>query len=86
MQVYLPDDLYAQVKALGKDFNVSGILQHALQERIDHEHRLTAGREALADYQAEHGQLTKSELADQAETDLSNSIYPQPKKQTKRAA
>ena len=79
MQVYLPDDLYAQVKAQGQNFNMSGILQQALQERVDHENRLAAGREAVADYEAEFGAFTETELAEQATLDMENSIYPQTK-------
>jgi post-segregation antitoxin (ccd killing protein) len=86
MQVYLPDELYAQVKAQGQNFNVSGILQQALQERIDHESRLVAGREAVADYEAEFGTFTETELAAQAKLDLENSAYPQPKRKRKLAA
>ena len=86
MQVYLPDDLYAQVKAQGQDFNVSGILQQALQERIDHENRLVAGREAIADYEAEFGALTDAGLAEQAKLDLKNSVYPQAKRKRRLAA
>jgi post-segregation antitoxin (ccd killing protein) len=86
MQVYLPDDLYAQVKAEGQNFNVSGILQQALQERIDHESRLVAGREAVADYEAEFGAFTEEELAEQASLDLENSIYPQAKRKRPHAA
>jgi post-segregation antitoxin (ccd killing protein) len=86
MQVYLPDDLYAQVKAQGQNFNVSGILQQALQERIDHENRLAAGREAVADYEAEFGAFTDAKLATQAKLDLENSIYPQAKRTRRLAA
>ena len=86
MQVYLPDDLYAQVKAQGQSFNVSGILQQALQERIDHESRLDAGRDAVTDYEAEFGAFTETELAAQATLDLENSVYPQPKRKRKLAA
>ena len=86
MQVYLPDDLYAQVKALGQTFNVSGILQQALQDRIDHENRLAAGREAVADYEAEFGAFTEAELAVQATLDLENSVYPQAKRKRRLAA
>jgi post-segregation antitoxin (ccd killing protein) len=86
MQVYLPDDLYAQVKAQGQDFNVSGILQKALQERIDHENRLAAGREAVADYETEFGAFTEKELAEQARLDLENSIHPQAKRKRPKAA
>jgi Arc/MetJ-type ribon-helix-helix transcriptional regulator len=90
MQVYLPDDLYAQVKAQvkaqGQDFNVSGILQQALQERIDHENRLAAGREAVADYETEFGAFPDADLTEQASLDLENSIHPQRKKKRPHAA
>jgi post-segregation antitoxin (ccd killing protein) len=86
MQVYLPDDLYSQVKAQGQNFNVSGILQQALQERIDHENRLTAGREAVADYEAEFGAFTEADLTEQASLDLENSIHPQAKRKRPKAA
>ena len=86
MQVYLPDDLYAQVKAQGQNLNVSGILQQALQERIDHENRLAAGREAVADYEAEFGAFTETELAAQAKLDLENSIHPRAKRKRPKAA
>ena len=58
---------------------MSGILQQALQERIDHENRLAAGREAIADYEAEFGAFAETELAEQATSDVENSIYPQTK-------
>ena len=86
MQVYLPDDLYAQVKAQGQNFNVSGILQQALQQRIDHENRLAAGREAIADYEADFGVFTETELAEQAKLDLENSVFPQAKRKRPQAA
>jgi post-segregation antitoxin (ccd killing protein) len=86
MQVYLPDDLYAQVKGQGQNFNVSGILQQALQERIDHENLLAAGREAVSNYEAEFGTFTETELAAQASLDLENSIYPRAKRKRPNAA
>lgn len=63
MQVYLPADLYEQVKARSDQLNVSALLQDALAERLAQLDRLDAARAALADYEAEFGTITPEEIA-----------------------
>lgn len=63
MQVYLPADLYEQVKARSDQLNVSAVLQHALVERLAQLDRHDAALAALADYEAEFGVITPEEIA-----------------------
>ena len=69
MQVYLPADLYEQVKARADQLNVSALLQHALAERLAQLDRIDAARAALADFEAEFGVLTPDEVAARAAAD-----------------
>jgi post-segregation antitoxin (ccd killing protein) len=63
MQVYLPSELYEQVKARSDQLNVSALLQDALAERLAQLDRLDAARAALAEYEAEFGVITPEEIA-----------------------
>jgi len=63
MQVYLPADLYEQVKARSHQLNVSALLQDALAERLAQLDRADAARAALDDYAAEFGEISPDEIA-----------------------
>ena len=62
MQLYLPDDLYDAVKALGPAINVSSLLQDAVTRHLDERRRELAAAAAVADYEAECGAFTQEEL------------------------
>ena len=84
MQVYLPDDLYRQVKEQGDQINVSAILQAALAEHLAELGRRKALAEAVAAYEAEFGAFTEAELKAQAAADKANAITT-PVKKTRRS-
>jgi post-segregation antitoxin (ccd killing protein) len=63
MQVYLPAELYAMVKARGASINVSAVLQDALKEALAALERRDALDEAIAGYEAEFGKITDKEIA-----------------------
>ncbi len=86
MQVYLPDDLYAQVKSATSRLNVSGILQVALAARIAELARLDALKTALDTYQDEFGAFSETELECQIRTDAEEAITPSSKSKRKKAA
>ncbi|HEY8075752.1 MAG TPA: hypothetical protein VIF62_16615 [Labilithrix sp.] len=75
MQVYLDADLYKRVKRV-KELNVSAVLQRALEEEIARLERLQAGREAIADYEAEFGKIPLDEAQRQWELDGKRAIRP----------
>lgn len=62
MQLYLPDDLYDAIKALGPAVNVSNLLQEAVTCYLDERRRDAAAAAAVADYEAECGAFTQEEL------------------------
>jgi post-segregation antitoxin (ccd killing protein) len=79
MQVYLPDELYQQVKQRADELNVSRILQEALTEHLAQLDRDAALAEALAEYVAEFGEFTADELearraADDREADRNRAL------------
>ncbi len=76
MQVYLPDELYAKVKAQQPRLNVSGILQEALEEHLAELGRREALDEAIADYEAEFGAFTEEQLDRRVEADLRDMVFP----------
>ena len=76
MQVYLPDELYAKVKAQQPRLNVSGILQEALEEHLAVLGRRQALDEAIADYEAEFGAFTEEQLDRRVEADLRDMVFP----------
>ncbi len=80
MQVYLPEDLYRQVKEEGDRINVSAILQEALGEHLAQIRRRKALAEAVAWYESEHGAFTEEELEAQAAADKANAITTPVKK------
>jgi post-segregation antitoxin (ccd killing protein) len=80
MQVYLPDPLYAQVKAQGARLNVSAILQDALEERLAALARLDALAAAIERHETESGPFTQAELDRQADADRDAVVSPRTKK------
>ena len=62
MQVYLPEALYARVKARLGDINVSAVLQKALEERLAELGRRKALDRAIRSYEREHGKITDDEM------------------------
>ncbi len=61
MQVYLPDDLYREVKERG--LAASELLQEAVRIEVRHQELLEATEEYIADLLAEVGQPTPEETA-----------------------
>jgi post-segregation antitoxin (ccd killing protein) len=86
MQVYLPEDLYEQVKAAGTRLNVSGVLQEALGRHLAQLARLDALGAALDQHTTERGEFTEEELAKQADADQASIVYPRPRKNRSSAA
>lgn len=86
MQVYLPDELYARVKAAGADINVSALVQAALQAELEQRARYAAQAAAVAAYEAEFGAFTEAELQALAKADRAAAVYPGPKKKRRKAA
>jgi post-segregation antitoxin (ccd killing protein) len=86
MQVYLPDELYEQLKETGSDLNVSGILQEALTHRLAHIQRMRLLREALNDFENEHGTIGVAEIAAQENLDKKSAIKPKAKRKRQTAA
>ena len=76
MQVYLPADLYARMKARRRSLNVSQILQAALEEALAVLDRRDAADEAIRSYEAEFGAFTAAELAAQEARDRAASRRP----------
>jgi hypothetical protein len=65
MQVYLPDDLYDQVKA--RDLPASELLQEAVRAEVRRQELLGAGDQYVAELIAEVGEPSADEVA-RAET------------------
>jgi hypothetical protein len=63
MQVYLPAELYERVKARGDAFNVSNVLQRALEEALSELDRREALDAAVRAYEAKHGRITAKQMA-----------------------
>ena len=59
----------AAAVADGRAESVSTWVGNAMRERADKERRLEAMAEAVAQYEAEHGEITEDELAEQARAD-----------------
>lgn len=81
MQVYLPEDLYRQVKEEGDRINVSAILQAALAEHLADLARLRAMDDAIAAYEAEYGVVTDEEIEAQAAADAAATVIVPVKRQ-----
>ncbi len=86
MQVYLPHDLYRDVKSFGAAINVSAVLQAALTEHLAALERSRAVAEAIAHYEAEFGMITDDEVARQSADDRANAVQPKAKKKRRSAA
>ena len=69
MQVYLPAELYERVKARGDAFNVSSVLQRALEESLAELDRREALDEAIRRHEAKHGRIAAREVAAQEAAD-----------------
>jgi hypothetical protein len=61
MQIYLPDDLYAEVKS--RQLRVSELAQQAFQAEIRRQKRIDALNEYLAELIAETGEPSPEDLA-----------------------
>ena len=61
MQIYLPEDLYAQVKA--QDLPASELLQEAVRVELRRRRLATAGEEYLSELLAEVGGADPAETA-----------------------
>ncbi|GAA1595839.1 hypothetical protein GCM10009804_60540 [Kribbella hippodromi] len=61
MQIYLPDDLYAEVKA--RKLRASELFQQAVRAEIRRQQLIDAADEWLAEQLAEHGEPSLDDLA-----------------------
>jgi hypothetical protein len=61
MQVYLPDELYDQVK--GRELPASELLQEAVRAEVRRQELIEAGDEYIADLLAEVGEPSPDEMA-----------------------
>jgi len=86
MQVYLPDELYDRIKARSPRVNVSGILQHALTERLAQLEREDALAAAVDAYEAELGAFSDEELERQADADRVGATQPPARRRRSSAA
>ena len=59
----------AEAVADGRAESVSAWVGNAMRERVAKERRLGALADAVARYEAEHGEITEDELAEQARAD-----------------
>jgi hypothetical protein len=64
MQVYLPDDLYREVKE--RRLRASELLQEAVRREVRRQDLIDEGNDYLAELVAEVGEPTPRELADAA--------------------
>lgn len=76
MQVYLPADLYDRLKARGDSFNVSSVLQRALEESLAELDRREALDAAIRSYETKHGRITAEEVATQEAADGATARRP----------
>ncbi len=86
MQVYLPADLYARAKSRGEKFNVSGVLQAALEETLDELDRQDALARAVASFETDRGAFTATELAAQQKADETAARAVRPRRRRSTAA
>lgn len=77
LTVTVDADLLAAVNEVverGDADSVSALVNEVLAERIDRERRLAAGWEAVAAYEAEFGEITEAEIAEQHRADRAAAI------------
>lgn len=65
MQIYLPDDLYAEVKA--RNLRASELLQQAIRAEIRREEQIQAMAEFVQEAIREYGEPTAEEIAEAEE-------------------
>ena len=53
-----------QAAARGQVATVSAWVNDAMRLKLEHDHRLRALAELIADYESEHGEITKEEMTD----------------------
>jgi hypothetical protein len=68
----------------GRADSMSGWVADALRERVEHERRLAALADAVAEYEAEHGAFTEEELAEQAREDRDAAAAVRARRATRR--
>ena len=62
VQVYLPEPLYARVKARLRGLNVSAVVQRALEQELAELDRQKALDRAIRSYEREHGRITDEQM------------------------
>lgn len=77
--------------AAGRADNVSAWVNDALRRQVEHDDRMAAFADFLADYEAEHGVITDEEMASAARRARARSVVVagparQPKRPARRAA
>lgn len=63
-------DAASDAVAAGEASSVSAWVNGAMAAKSEHRQRLAAMAEALADYEAEYGEITEEEIAEQRRLDL----------------
>jgi cytidylate kinase len=87
MQVYLPAELHARVKARLGSLNVSSVLQRALEETLAELDRRDALDRLVGEYEAKHRKFGPAELAAIEARDRAAARKPRmPRRAKKRAA
>jgi post-segregation antitoxin (ccd killing protein) len=86
MQVYLPDELYDRVKALGTRLNVSSILQSALVEALEQMERHEALGEAVRGYESKTRPFQAAELEARQQSDNASARRGTPRRRRASAA
>jgi len=75
----------SQAVAAGKADSFSGWINTALAERVAKERRLQALAEAVAAYEAKHGEISEAELVAQRRADRQNAVVVRGKRGRRKA-
>jgi hypothetical protein len=67
-------DIGRRAVAEGRARSVSSWVSDALQLQVDHDARLQAIDQFIADYEAEHGEITEDEIAEVRRRDRASAI------------
>lgn len=87
VQVYLPDELRARVRAELPELNVSAVLQQALEQKLAELGRRKALDAAVRSYERKHGKITDARVDATLARDRATARRPNaPARGRKRAA
>lgn len=86
VQVYLPDELRARIRAKLPDLNVSAVLQQALEEKLAELDRFKALDAAIRSYEREFGKITDAQVEATRARDRAVARRPNAPRRTKKRA